>query len=70
MDEQEAEETQQESKEQIMTAKFAFMGRTFQCHGTLTQLRELKSFVNEKINEIQKHMDSVGIENEEVSDNG
>lgn len=47
MDEQEAEETQQESKEQIMTAKFAFMGRTFQCHGTLTQLRELKSFVNE-----------------------
>ena len=70
MDEQEAEETQQESKEQIMTAKFAFMGRTFQCHGTLTQLRELKSFVNEKIDEIQKHMDSVGIENEEVSDNG
>ena len=66
MDEQEAEETQQES----MTAKFAFMGRTFQCHGTLTQLRELKSFVNEKIDEIQKHMDSVGIENEEVSDNG
>ena len=55
MDEQEAEETQQESKEQIMTAKFAFMGRTFQCHGTLTQLRELKSFVNEKIDEIQKH---------------
>ena len=70
MDEQEAEETQQESKEQIMTAKFAFMGRTFQCHGTLTQLRELKSFVNEKIDEIQKYMDSVGIENEEVSDNG
>lgn len=53
-----------------MTAQFAFMGRTFQCRGTLTQLRELKSFVNEKIDEIQKHMDSVGIENEEVSDNG
>ena len=70
MDEQEAEETQQESKEQVMTAKFAFMGRTFQCRGTLTQLRELKSFVNEKIDEIQKHMDSVGIENQEVSDNG
>ena len=31
---------------------------------------QLKSFVNEKIDEIQKHMDSVGIENEEVSDNG
>lgn len=70
MDEQEAEETQQESKEQVMTAQFAFMGRTFQCCGTLTQLRELKSFINEKINEIQKHMDSVGIENQEVSDNG
>ena len=70
VDEQEVEETQQESKEQVMTAKFAFMGRTFQCRGTLTQLRELKSFVNEKIDEIQKHMDSVGIENEEVSDNG
>lgn len=70
MDEQEVKETQQESKEQVMTAKFAFMGRTFQCCGTLTQLRELKSFVNEKIDEIQKHMDSVGIENEEVSDNG
>lgn len=70
MDEQEVKETQQESKEQVMTAKFAFMGRTFQCRGTLTQLRELKSFVNEKIDEIQKHMDSVGIENEEVSDNG
>ena len=48
MDEQEAEETQQESKEQVMTAQFAFMGRTFQCRGTLTQLRELKSFVNAK----------------------
>lgn len=70
MDDQEAEETQQESKEQVLTAKFTFMGRTFQCCGTLTQLRELKSFVNEKINEIQKHMDSVGIENREVSDNG
>lgn len=70
MDEQEVEETQQESEEQVMTAQFAFMGRTFQCRGTLTQLRELKSFVNEKIDEIQKHMDSVGIENEEVSDNG
>lgn len=70
MDDQEAEETQQESKEQVLTAKFTFMGRTFQCRGTLTQLRELKSFVNEKINEIQKHMDSVGIENQEVSDNG
>ena len=70
MDEQEVEETQQESEEQVMTAQFAFMGRTFQCRGTLTQLRELKSFVNEKIDEIQEHMDSVGIENEEVSDNG
>lgn len=70
MDDQEVEETQQESKEQVLTAKFTFMGRTFQCRGTLTQLRELKSFVNEKINEIQKHMDSVGIENKEVSDNG
>lgn len=70
MDEQKAEETQQESKEQVMTAQFAFMGRTFQCCGTLIQLRELKSFINEKINEIQKHMDSVGIENQEVSDNG
>lgn len=70
VDEQEVEETQQESNEQVLTAQFAFMGRTFQCRGTLTQLRELKSFVNEKIDEIQKHMDSVGIENEEVSDNG
>ena len=70
MDEQEVKETQQESEEQVMTAQFAFMGRTFQCRGTLTQLRELKSFVNEKIDEIQEHMDSVGIENEEVSDNG
>ena len=70
MDEQEVEETQQESEEQVMTAQFAFMGRTFQCRGILTQLRELKSFVNEKIDEIQKYMDSVGIENEEVSDNG
>ncbi|MBT9688916.1 DUF1351 domain-containing protein [Faecalibacterium prausnitzii] len=70
MDEQEAEEAQRESTEQVLTAQFAFMGRTFQCRGTLTQLRELKSFVNEKIDEIQKHMDSVGIENEEVSDNG
>lgn len=33
MDEQEVKETQQESKEQVMTAKFAFMGRTFQCRG-------------------------------------
>ena len=70
MNEQEVEEIQQESNEQVLTAQFAFMGRTFQCRGTLTQLRELKSFVNEKIDEIQKHMDSVGIENEEVSDNG
>ena len=70
MDEREAEETQQESTEQVMNAKFAFMGRTFQCRGTLTQLRELKSFVNDKVNEIQKYMDSVGIENQEVSNNG
>lgn len=70
MDEREAEETQQESTEQVMTAKFAFMGRTFQCRGTLTQLRELKSFVNDKVNEIQKYMDSVGIENQEVNNNG
>lgn len=43
VDEQEVEETQQESNEQVLTAQFAFMGRTFQCRGTLTQLRELKS---------------------------
>ena len=42
-----------------LNAKFAFMGRTFQCRGTLTQLRELKSFVNDKVDEIQKYMDSV-----------
>ena len=53
-----------------MNAKFAFMGRTFQCRGTLTQLRELKSFVNDKVDEIQKYMDSIGIENQEVNSNG
>ena len=70
MDEQETEDSQKESTEQVVNAKFAFMGRTFQCRGTLTQLRELKSFVNEKIDEIQKYMDSIGIENQEVNNNG
>ena len=70
MDEQETEDSQKESTEQVMNAKFAFMGRTFQCRGTLTQLRELKSFVNDKVDEIQKYMDSIGIENQEVNNNG
>ena len=70
MDEQETEDSQKESTEQVMNAKFAFMGRTFQCRGTLTQLRELKSFVNDKVDEIQKYMDSIGIENQEVNSNG
>lgn len=56
MDEQETEDSQKESTEQVMNAKFAFMGRTFQCRGTLTQLRELKSFVNDKVDEIQKYI--------------
>ena len=64
MDEQETEDSQKESTEQVMNAKFAFMG------GTLTQLRELKSFVNDKVDEIQKYMDSIGIENQEVNSNG
>ena len=64
------EDSQKESTEQVMNAKFAFMGRTFQCRGTLTQLRELKSFVNDKVDEIQKYMDSIGIENQEVNSNG
>lgn len=58
------------SAPQVMNAKFAFMGRTFQCRGTLTQLRELKSFVNDKVDEIQKYMDSIGIENQEANNNG
>ena len=70
MDEQETEDSQKESTEQVMNAKFAFMGRTFQCRGTLTQLRELKSFVNNKVDEIKKYMDSIGIENQEVNNNG
>lgn len=73
---QEAEKTvldvaeEELSAPQVMNAKFAFMGRTFQCRGTLTQLRELKSFVNDKVDEIQKYMDSIGIENQEVNSNG
>ena len=70
MDEQETEDSQKEGTEQVMNAKFAFMGRTFQCRGTLPQLRELKSFVNDKVDEIQKYMDSIGIENQEVNSNG
>lgn len=70
MDEQETEDSQKESTEQVMNAKFAFMGRTFQCRGTLTQLLELKSFVNDKVDEIQKYMDSIGIENQEVNIEG
>lgn len=70
MDKQETEDSQKESTGQVMNAKFAFMGRTFQCRGTLTQLRELKSFVNDKVDEIQKYMDSIGIENQEVNNNG
>ena len=51
-----------------MSAKFAFMGRTFQVRGSLAQLRGLKAFVNSKINEIQTYMTDNGIENQEVSD--
>lgn len=70
MDDQEAEETQQESKEQVLTAKFTFMSSEIQCRGTLAQLRGLKAFVNSKITEIQEYMTENGIENKEVSDNG
>lgn len=70
MDEQETEDSQKESAEQVVTAKFTFMASTFQCHGTLAQLRGLKAFVNSKITEIQAYMTDNGIENREVSDNG
>lgn len=58
------------SAPQVMTAKFTFMASTFQCRGTLAQLRGLKAFVNSKITEIQAYMTDNGIENREVSDNG
>lgn len=64
----EQEEVQQESNARVMSAKFAFMGRTFQVRGSLEQLRGLKAFVNGKINEIQTYMTDNGIENQEVSD--
>lgn len=70
MDEQETENSQKESAEQVVTAKFTFMASTFQCRGTLAQLRGLKAFVNSKITEIQAYMTDNGIENREVSDNG
>ena len=70
MDEQETEDSQKESAEQAVTAKFTFMASTFQCRGTLAQLRGLKAFVNSKITEIQAYMTDNGIENREVSDNG
>ena len=70
MDEQETEDPQKESAEQVVTAKFTFMASTFQCRGTLAQLRGLKAFVNSKITEIQAYMTDNGIENREVSDNG
>lgn len=70
MDEQETEDSQKESAEQVVTAKFTFMASTFQCRGTLAQLRGLKAFVNSKIAEIQAYMTDNGIENREVSDNG
>lgn len=70
MDEQETEDSQKESAEQVVTAKFTFMASTFQCRGTLAQLRGLKAFVNSKITEIQAYMTDNGIENREVSDNG
>ena len=60
----------QVSAEQVVTAKFTFMASTFQCRGTLAQLRGLKAFVNSKITEIQAYMTDNGIENREVSDNG
>lgn len=69
MDEQETEDSQKESAEQVVTAKFTFMASTFQCRGTLAQLRGLKAFVNSKITEIQAYMTDNGIENREVSDN-
>ena len=58
------------SAPQAVTAKFTFMASTFQCRGTLAQLRGLKAFVNSKITEIQAYMTDNGIENREVSDNG
>lgn len=70
MDEQETEDSQKESAEQVVTAKFTFMASAFQCRGTLAQLRGLKAFVNSKITEIQAYMTDNGIENREVSDNG
>ena len=70
MDEQETEDSQKESAEQVVTAKFTYMASTFKCRGTLTQLRGLKAFVNSKITEIQAYMTDNGIENREVSDNG
>lgn len=70
MDEQETEDSQKESAEQVVTAKFTFIASTFQCRGTLAQLRGLKAFVNSKITEIQAYMTDNGIENREVSDNG
>lgn len=70
MDEQETEDSQKESAEQVVTAKFTFMASTFKCRGTLAQLRGLKAFVNSKITEIQAYMTDNGIENREVSDNG
>lgn len=70
MDEQETEDSQKESAEQVVTAKFTFMASTFQCRGTLAQLRGLKAFANSKITEIQAYMTDNGIENREVSDNG
>ena len=70
MDEQETEDSQKESAEQVVTAKFTFMASLFQFRGTFAQLRGLKAFVNSKITEIQAYMTDNGIENREVSDNG
>lgn len=67
--EDEIEEVQRASDERIMTAQFGFMGREFRVRATLNQLRELKAFVNDKIEEICVYMNENGIENQEVSNN-
>lgn len=69
MDEQETEDSQKESTEQVMNAKFAFMGRTFRVCGEVEKLRKTKAFINSKITEIVEYMKSIGVECQEVTDN-
>ena len=69
MDEPEAEESEQESGNQTLKAKFSFMGRTFRVCGEIEKLRKTKAFINSKITEIVEYMKSIDVECQEVTDN-